>query len=116
MRAYSEDLRRKIIEAIERGASKAGAARLFGVSLSSVKRYARMVQEGRSLAPRKGSGRPPKINTTAEKLVEEDVKERPAATVSDRRRFLERLMGEPLSDSSIWRLLKRLGFSRKKEV
>ena len=40
MRAYSEDLRRKIIEATERGVSKAGSARLFGVSLSSVKRYA----------------------------------------------------------------------------
>jgi transposase len=38
MRAYSEDLRRKIVEAIERGASKAGAARLFDVSLSSLKR------------------------------------------------------------------------------
>jgi hypothetical protein len=36
------DFRRKIIEAIERGASKAGAARLFVVSLSSVKRYARI--------------------------------------------------------------------------
>lgn len=114
MRPYSEDLRRKIIDVIERGASKAGAAGLFGVSLSSVKRYARMAQEGWSLAPRKGSGRPPKIDETAEKLLEEDVKERPAATVSDRRRFLERLMGEPLSDSTVRRLLKRLGFSRKK--
>ena len=42
MRAYSEDLRRKkIVQAIERAASNTGAARLFGVSLSSsVKRYA----------------------------------------------------------------------------
>ena len=75
-----------------------------------------MAQEGWSLAPRKGSGRPPKIDETAEKLLEEDVKERPAATVSDRRRFLERLMGKPLSDSTVRRLLKRLGFSRKKEA
>ena len=34
MRAYSEDLRKKIITAIERGMSKAEAARTFDVSLS----------------------------------------------------------------------------------
>jgi transposase len=116
MRAYSEDLRRKIVEAIERGVSKAGAARLFGVSLSSVKRYTRIANRGDSLKPNKGGGRPSKIDESAEKLLEEDVKERPAATVSDRRRFLEHLMGEPLSDSTVRRLLKRLGFSRKKEA
>ena len=116
MRAYSEDLRRKIVEAIERGVSKAGAARLFGVSLSSVKRYARIANRGDSLKPKNGGGRPPKIDETAEKLLEEDVKERPAATVSDRRRFLELLVSEPLSDSTVRRLLKRLGYSRKKEA
>jgi transposase len=116
MRAYSEGLRRKIVEAIERGASKVGAARHFGVSLSSVNRYPGIANRGDSLKPKNGGGRPPKINETAEKLLEEDVKERPATTVSDRRRFLERLMGEPLSDSTVQRLLKRLGFSRKKEA
>jgi transposase len=36
MKAYSEDLRKKIVASIERGMSKAQAARLFDVSLSSV--------------------------------------------------------------------------------
>jgi transposase len=39
MNAYSEDLRRKIVEAVERGMPKAEAARAFGVGVSSVKRY-----------------------------------------------------------------------------
>jgi transposase len=51
MNAYSEDLRRKIVEAIERGMGKSEAARSFGVSLSLVKRYVGMVREGRSLTP-----------------------------------------------------------------
>ena len=58
MRAYSEDLRTKIVRATERGMPKAEAARLFSVSLSSVKRYARAAREGDSLAPSKGGGRP----------------------------------------------------------
>ena len=83
MRAYSQDLRRKVLEAVERGMSKAQAAHLFGVSPSSaVKRYARMACRGSSLTPKKGSGRPPKIHEQAKKLLEEDAKERPAATPS----------------------------------
>ena len=57
-----------------------------------------------------------KTDQSTEKLLEEDVKERPAATVSDRRQFLERTTGKILSDSTVKRLLKRLGFSRKNEL
>jgi transposase len=113
MKPYSEDLPLKIVQALRDGMSKSAAARLFGVSLSSVKRYARMAQRGASLAPRKGGGKPPKTDETDEKLLEEDVKERPTATVSERRRFLERTMGKSLSDSTVKRLLKRLGYSQK---
>jgi len=113
MKPYSEDLRTSIVRAVEDGMSKYAAARLFGVSLSSVKRYARIARRGASLAPRKGGGRPPKADPTAQKLLEGDVKERPAATVAERCRFLERTTGKILSASTVKRLLKRLGFSRK---
>jgi transposase len=113
MKPYSLDLRRRIVRAVEGGTSKSAAARLFDVSLSSVKRYLRIVERGETLAPRKGGGRPPKTDQTAQKLLEEDVKERPAATVSERRRFLEHTTGKALSDSTVKRLLKRLGLSRK---
>ena len=113
MRAYSEDLRRKIVAAIERGMPKAQVARTFDVSLSSVKRYARRVRQGDSLTPKKSPGRPRKVDENARALLEEDVKERPAATISQRRRFLEHLTGTTLSDSTVRRLMKRLGFSQK---
>lgn len=41
MNAYFEDLREKIVEAVGRGMPKSEVARAFGVSPSSVKRYAR---------------------------------------------------------------------------
>ena len=114
MRAYSLDLRKKIVVALERGTTKAQAARLFDVSLSSIKRYSRIARQGGTLAPKKGPGRPSKVDRNAEKLLEEDVKERPAATVEQRRRFLECITGKTLSVSTLRRTLKRLGFSRKK--
>jgi transposase len=113
MKPYSEDLRTRIVKAVEEGISKSAAARLFGVSLSSVKRYVKIASRGDSLTPRKGGGRPPKTNQTAKKLLEEDVHKRPAATISERRRFLERTSGKSLSDSTVRRLLKRMGFSQK---
>jgi transposase len=77
MRAYSEDLRQKVVQAVEqRGTSKSEAARQFGISLSSVKRYTKLASRGESLTPRKGSGRPPKADDATRKLLEEDYVER----------------------------------------
>jgi transposase len=113
MRAYSEDLRKKIVAAVERGMSKAQAARTFDVSLSSVKRYSKTAREGGSLEPRKSPGRPRKADKKARILLEKDVEERPAATISQRRRFLEQITATTLSDSTVRRLMRRLGFSQK---
>jgi transposase len=51
MRAYSEDLKRKIVQAVERGVSKAQAAQLFDISLSSGKLYIRLASQGETLLP-----------------------------------------------------------------
>ena len=114
MKAYSEDLRRKVVEALERGLSKSEAARLFGVSLSSVKRFARMAREGRPLKPGKARGKRPKIDEHGRRLLKADLEERPAASLSERREFLKRVLGVRVSESTICRLLKRFGWSRKK--
>jgi len=59
MMPYSEDLRRRIVKAIQEvDKSKPGTAHLFDVSLSSVKRYARIATRGAFLEPRKGGGSP----------------------------------------------------------
>jgi len=116
MKAYSEDLRRKIVDALnKRAMPKSEAASLFGVSLSSVKRFARMERDGVSLAPRKPPGRPPKGNDTIRRLLLADLAERPAATAKERRRYLERVTGISMSDSTVRRLVRRLGHSRKKD-
>src|SRR5215212_4433584 len=117
LKPYPEDLRERIVKAVETGTtSQSGAARLFGVSLSSVKRYVRIADRGGSLKPRKGGGRPPKTARTTKKLLEEDVKERPAVTVADRRRFLQSATGNTLSDSTVLRLLRKIGFSQNNGV
>jgi transposase len=115
MKAYSEDLRRKIVQAVERGMPKAEAARTFGVGLSSVKRYVSLAREGRSLAPKKRPGSRPKLDQSARRLLQANLQERPAATLPQRQRFLERLTGVRVSESTVSRMLKRMGWSRKKD-
>jgi transposase len=115
VRAYSKELPQKVVQAVEGGRSKSQTARLFGISFSSVKRYARLASQGESLAPRKGGGRPPIADEATRKLLEEDIRRRPAASLAHRRRFLKSFAAKTLSEPTLRRLLKRMGFSRKKD-
>ncbi len=115
MNAYSVDLRKKLVQALRRGTTKSEAARSFGVSRSSVKRYAKLAEQGRPLAPKRRPGSRPKMDETARGLLEADVEERPSATLSERREYLGRVCGVSVSESTVSRMLRRLGFSRKKD-
>ena len=114
MNAYSLDLRKKIVEAKQRGTPTSEVARTFGVGVSTVKRYAATARQGRPLAPKKHPGSKPKIDEGARRLLEADLQERPAATLPERREFLRRTCGVSVSDSTVSRMLKRLGWTRKK--
>ena len=116
MNAYSEDLRKKIVEALRRGMGKSQAARTFSVSLSSVKRYAKLAQEGRSLAPKKRAGSKPKLDERAIKLLEADLKEHPFITLQQRCEYLRVLASVEVSRSTVWRAIKRMNSTRKKGV
>jgi hypothetical protein len=75
MKAYSEDLRREIIEAIERGACKAEATTTLALAPPRACTTLERPRRG-CLGSEKGIWTPPKIDETAAKLLEEDVEER----------------------------------------
>ena len=114
MSAYSEDLRRRIVSSVEDGMPKARTARTFSVSLSSVKRYVQKAHRGGSLAPSKSPGSPPKLDEKARKLLEEDLRERPFATLRERCEYLEVMTGLSVSRSTVCRAIARTGRTRKK--
>jgi transposase len=114
MRAYSPDLRRKIVDAVGRGETKTEVARTFDVSRSSVKRYVKMDLQTGSLEPLKPPGSSPKIDDPAQQLLEADLEERPAATLAQRCSYLMEITGIGVAISTVWRTLKQLGYSHKK--
>jgi transposase len=94
--------------------SKSQAARTFDVSLSSVKRYVDKAHRGESLAAKKSPGSAPELDQKATKLLEEDLKERPYATLQERRDYTEAVRGISVSRSTLCRALAPIGSTRKK--
>ena len=115
MKAYSVDLRERIVAAVRRGMSKAQAARIFGVGATSVKRYVNLAQQGRSLEPGKAPGKESKLGESGMRLLEADLHERPTLTYESRARRLHRLLGVEVSKATICRAVRRLGYTRKKD-
>lgn len=115
MDAYSEDLRQKIVQAVqERRMNQSEAARAFCVSRSSVKRYLNAVREGRSLSPGKAPGKKPALDEKARRLLEADVEERPFTTLKHRQEYLHEVAGISVSESTLSRAIRSMGFGRKK--
>jgi transposase len=114
MNGYSEDLRGRIVSAVERGMSKAQAARTFEVSLSSVKRYINKANHRESLAPKKSPGSLPKLDEKANKLLEDDLQARPFASLRDRCEYIEVMTRLSVSRSTMCRAIARIGSTRKK--
>lgn len=115
MRAYSLDLRKKIVETVKRGVPKAEAARTFGVGISSVKRYVKMAEESRSLAPKTAPGKRKKLDARGVRLLAEDLEFRPAAKLKERVEFLFWVLGVRVSEATVCRMIRCLGYTRKKD-
>jgi transposase len=114
MKAYSKDLRQKIVNVLRQGMPKAQAARTFGVGISTVKRYAAKAQRGEPLEPGKAPGKPSKMDEQVRKLLEEDLEERPFVTLRERCDYVEAISGVSVSRSTMCRAIARIGSTRKK--
>jgi transposase len=56
VKAYSEDLRKRVVVAKERGQSSAVAARRFSLNVRSVERYWKRYRETTEIAPKRHGG------------------------------------------------------------
>ncbi len=115
MKAYSEDLRRKIVDAIERGMPKVEAARTFGVGISTVKRYVDKANKGESLSPRKPPGRKRKLDRGSLQLLADHLNGRAPVTLAQMRNRLEHYSKVRVSEATVSRAIKHLGWVREKD-
>ncbi|HEX8650530.1 MAG TPA: transposase [Pyrinomonadaceae bacterium] len=116
MKAYSNDLRRKIVAAYERShRSQREIAELFGVSPATVRNFVRRKRERGSpdQLPRAG-GAPARIDSTARKELRQLIASAPDATLEEAREHLARKAGVLVGLSAVCRALSKLGLPRKK--
>lgn len=80
---YSEDLRRRVVEAIEGGATIPEAAEQCGVSISSVVRFLRLHRDTGSVSAAKFGGYKEFVLAAHEELVRNLIEEQPDITLAE---------------------------------
>ncbi len=117
MKAYSLDLRQKVLAAPLRGdRSLREVAELFGVGKTFVDKLLGIHRAGQDIAPRPhGGGYPARLLPRHEKLLRARVRQRQDATLEELRAHLEEQAELSVSVSTVSRSLIRLGLGRKKK-
>ena len=114
MKAYSEDLRERVVRAVVVGTPRGGVAALFAVSIPTIERWLRLKRETGSVAPRPLLG-PPAVKTNALlAALPERLAERADATLEEQCTWWHEVSGVEVSTATMSRALTRLGWSRKK--
>lgn len=115
MRRYSRDLRERIIRAVEEGEKQRKVAKRFGVSESSVKRYLQRKRKKGILEPNRIGGSKSIIEVAGlEAALLAQVKQHSDASLDEHVALLAKTSGVRIGRTSMWRTLKRLGLTRKK--
>jgi transposase len=114
MTPYSQDLRQRIVDTVQRGeGSLRQIARRFLVSLSFVTRLLQLYRSSGSIEPRPHrGGNPAKLDPGDLERLRELVQKQPDATLEE----LRQRLGVSCSTMAIARALNKLGLPRKKKV
>jgi transposase len=117
MKAYSLDLRQRVVAAYEKGkGSLAEVAQQFNVGQTFVKKMLRQHRETGSVAPlAHGGGRQPSLSDKEHRLLRQKVKEQPDVSLSELQEHLLTRAGVTVSLPTIHRRLRQSGHSRKKK-
>ena len=116
MKAYSEDLRIRVLAALDGGMSRAQAARTFQVSGSSIDRWRSQRTALGHLRPKRPTGRPRRIGSSAETRLLSQLNASPDATLPEHVSTWAHDQGTSLSRWTMSRAIARLRWSRKKRV
>jgi transposase len=114
MKAYSKDLRLRVLAACDRGMPRKEVAETFGVSVSSVKRYLKLRKETGGVEARPIPGPPARKRAELEEMLPAQVERNPDLTLSEHCELFEEERGVEVSTATMSRALQSLGLPLKK--
>src|SRR5260221_9824935 len=103
MRAYSTDLRERIVQAVANGRPQREAARMFGVGVNTVKRYVVRQQQTGSLARYPIPGGQRRIGREQETWLRARLEAAPDATLAEHGAWWAEQHGQVVSVVTMWR-------------
>jgi transposase len=114
MRAYPQDLRQRVLRAIDEGKSQGQIIDLFQVSRATIKRYVKQQRETGNVLQRPIPGRPARIGAALQMGVQELLEAHPDASQQDYCQWWEAEHGMAVSRASMSRAIHALGWTRSK--
>ena len=113
-RAYSNDLRERVVSAVGAGDSCRAVAARFGVAVSSVVKWSQRYRETGSVAPGKMGGHRRRVLEPHRGFIIERINQTPHLTLH---RLKDELAarGVKVSHNAVWQFLRREGLSFKKK-
>lgn len=114
-RAYSQDLRDRVLTAVEEGLSAREAAEQFQVSPSYVvKAWQRLARTGERSARAQRSHTPRKLSEPQHEAIRAQVAAKPDATMAELCAWVMQEHSVSISLAGMWTTLSRLGLTLKK--
>ena len=116
MKAYSIDLRQRIVSAVERGMPRDQVAATFSVSLSTIKRLLarRRRNADDTLTATRPPGRPRTIQPEHHAALWAQLEAHPDATIATHTQLWNVAQGAAVSQWTVGRAIRRVGWTRKK--
>ena len=114
MKAYSQDLREKVLRAVDQGYARGEIVKLLGVSRATIKRYLKQRRETGGVTPKVIPGRPPKKLDALRAELTTQLQAHDDVSLAEHCRLWERSHGLRVSPWTMHEAIKRLGWTRKK--
>jgi transposase len=108
MNAYSKDLRLKALSAIDRGIPRKEVSELFGVSLSTIKRWLKRRRQTGDVNIHKIPGRPSLKGKALRQWLPEQLNSNPDLTLAEHCQAFEDERGVRVSEATMSRNIARL--------
>lgn len=114
MKAYSQDLRQRVLQAIDAGQNQATVAKTFSVSVATIKRYLKQRRETGHVQPKTIPGRPAVKGAVLQDHLRAQLEAHPDVSREEHCRLFQAAHGITVSPASISRARAALGWTRKK--
>lgn len=108
MKPYSKDLRLKVLDAVDRGMARQEVARVFGISMPSIKRWIKRRRENGDVAPSPIPGPPAKKGALLEEWLPIQLENNSDLTLAEHCEAFEEDSGVKVATATMSRRIYRL--------